>query len=241
MPTSRKKTKSLWAAARMALRAPLPKPLPAPFVFDTAWLELHKANVDEAAKRYAALHGLTIGVVTSWFADGVYRYFSQDSFDEELKAQKEQARRLAEEVFVPQRKKCRDCRRFGHGKYGSALGCALHPSILDPRAALGIEAQLRDPFLLAAATFAVEREEMHQQQQAERLRLWELGQVEEKREAEKYSSVGIAAAKAIAEECRACSPCNALDWMMGSRCDVHERRHAAVCASMIVSQLRLCP
>jgi hypothetical protein len=244
-PSARKLTLSLWAGARLALRAPkpLPTPLPTPkpFVFDTAWTELHKANVVEAAKRYAALHGMTLGVVANWFEDGVSWYFRQAGFREELEAQTEQARRSAEEIFAPQRKKCRDCRRFGHGRYWSALGCAIHSSILDPRVSLGVEAQLRDKYLIDAATFAVEREETHTRQRAERLHLWELRQVEERREAEKYSSVGIAAAKAITEECRACGPCNELDWMMGTRCDAHERRHAEVCASMMASQLRLCP
>ena len=238
-PSARKLTISLWAGARLALRTP-PLPTPVPFVFETAWLELRNANVVEAAKRYAALNGMTLGVVANWFDDGVSSYFRQTGFREELEAQTEQARRSAEEIFAPQRKKRRDCRRFGHGKYGSALGCAMHSSILDPRVALGVEAQLRDKYLLDAATFAVARQERNMKEKAERLRLWELQQVEEERTVETRSGVGIAAAKAVAEECRACGPCNELDWMMGTRCGVHECRYEEVCASMMTAQLRLC-
>jgi hypothetical protein len=203
-------------------------------------LELHDANVVEAATRYAVQHGMTIGVVAGWFEGGVSLYFRQAVFQEELEALTKEARQAAEEIFAPQRKTCRDCRRSGHGKYGSALGCALHSSILDPRVALGVEAQLRDKYLLDAATFAVARQARNLEETAERLRLWELQQVEERRSAETHSSVGIAAAKAITEECRACGPCNELDWVMGTRCDAHERRYEEVCASMMTAQLRLC-
>jgi predicted metal-binding protein len=238
---SRKLTKSLWAAARLSLNAP--KPPPAPFDFYTARDEMKKANVIDAAHRYAELHGMTIGVVADWFRYGVNLHLSRDLYAQEFEVQKEKARLLSEEVVVPQRKKCSECRMRCH-KYGNVIGCARHRSDLDPKVALGIEARLRDPFLLAAATYAVKREEERPQweaeREAERERIGALQLVEEKRTVEKSSTVRLAAAKVIAGECRTCASCNDADWMMGSYCEVHERRHAEVYASLIESQPSLC-
>jgi predicted metal-binding protein len=238
---SRKLTKSLWAAARLSLNAP--KLPPVPFDFYTAREEMKKANVIDAAHRYAELHGMTIGVVADWFRYGVNLYFRQDLYAQEFEVQKEKARLLSEEVVVPQRKKCSECRMRCH-KYGKVIGCVRHRSDLDPKVALGIEARLRDPFLLAAATYAVKREEERPQweaeREAERERIGALQLVEEKRTVEKSSTVRLAAAKVIAGECRTCASCNEADWMMGSYCEVHERRHAEVYASLIESQPSLC-
>jgi hypothetical protein len=234
----------LWAGARLVLRTPKWKtptpPPPAPFVFDTAWLELHASNVLEAATRYAVQRGMTIGVVAGWFESGVALYFRKELFQDELAELVSEARRAAEEIFIPQRKACKECRRYYHGKYGGAVGCALHSSILDPRVVLGVEAKLRDRHLLDAAAFAVARHVAIEEEEVERLRLCRRQQVEEERTLETHSGVEIVAAQAVAEECRACGPCNELDWMMGSRCEVHESRYEEVCASMLSKQRRLC-
>ena len=173
----------------------------------------------------------------------MHLYFYRDCYTQELHAQYERARMLAEEVFVPQRRKRRACRRLGYGKYGTALGCDEHSSILNPKVVLDIEARFSDKHLVEAATVSVALEQARQHQQAERLRIWELSQIEAAREAELHKGVGAAAAKELAEECRACGPCNAdFDWMFGSRCGVHELRYEEVCANMKSgSQLRLYP
>jgi hypothetical protein len=239
---SLKLTKSLWAGARLALNAP--KPPPVAFNSFTAREEMKKTNVIDAAHRYAEKHGMTIGVVANWFRDGVDMYLSPYRYEQEFEVEKEKARLSAEALFVRQRKKCSDCRNWYHGMYGKPPGCPKHPSFLDPEVALNIEARLRDPLLLAAATYAVKREEERPQQEAdweaERERAGALQLAAEERAAEKRIPVRRAAAKAIADECRTCASCNDADWMMGSYCEVHERRHAEVYASLIETQLSLC-
>ncbi len=234
---SLKLTKSLWAAARLSLNAP--KPPPAPFDFYTAREEMKKANVIDAARRYAELHGMTIGVVADWFRFGVDMYLSPDLYAQEFEVQKEKARLSAEELFVRQRKKCSDCRNWYHGMYGKPPGCPKHPSFLDPEVAIQIEARLRDPFLLAAAAYAVkleeERPQLEADREAERQRKRELRMAEEARVKENSVTVRRAVTQAIAGECRTCASCNDADWMMGSYCEVHERRHAEVYASLIES------
>jgi hypothetical protein len=239
---SRNLTKSLWATARLALNTP--KLPPVAFHSFTAREEMKKANVIDAARRYAELHGMTIGVVADWFRDGVNMYLNPYRYEQEFEVEKEKARLSAEALFVHQRKKCSVCLSWYHGMYGKPPGCPNHPSYLDPEVALNIEARLRDSLLLAAATYAVKREEERPQYEAnwaaERERAGALQLAAEELAAEKRLTVSLAAAKAIADECRKCASCNDADWMMGSYCRVHERRHAEVYASLIEAQLSLC-